>query len=115
MGLVPVKTTTSTGVVVFQSVTEVAQGGFSLDSTGLTLGNTLAAGTAIVINEATRKATIADEDTDTPTGLLQDDVIIAANAEVAIVTAGTVYARRIPAITSALKAKLPKITFSQSF
>lgn len=118
MGLTPIKTTVSAGVPVFQSVVEVAQGGFSLDATGLTAGATLAAGTAIIVDEATRKATVVDADTDNPMGLLQEDVVIAANAEVSIVTAGTVYARRVahaPSKTAGIIAKLPKITFSQSF
>jgi hypothetical protein len=111
-------TAADSGKVVFQKIVEVAQGGFALDATGLTLGATLAAGTAIIIDEATRKATVVDADTDNPTGLLKNDVVIEADAPVAIVTGGTVYARRIthaPSKTAAIVAKLPKITFSQSF
>lgn len=117
MGLQPVKTTVNTGNVVFQRITEMAQGGFSLDATGLTAGDTLPAGSAIIIDAATRKATVVDADADTPHGLLYEDVVIADNAEISVVTAGTVYARRIPAAakTAAIIAKLPKITYSQSF
>lgn len=117
MGLQTVKTTINTGATVFAKIDATALGGFSLDATGLTLGDTLPAGTAIIANEATRVATVVDADGDTPLGLLKNDVVIAAGAEIAVVTSGVVYARRIPAAakTAAIKAKLPKITFSESF
>lgn len=118
MGLEPVKTTVNTGVVVFQRVDTMLQGGASLDATGLTAGDTLAAGTAIIVDEATRKATVVDADGDSPTGLLYTDVVIADDAEVAVVLEGVVYARRIShaaSKTTAIKAKMPRITFSQSF
>jgi aspartate oxidase len=118
MGLIPVKTTASNGVVVFQRIDTVLQGGASLDATGLTAGDTLAAGTAIIVDEATRKATVVDADTDTPTGLLASDVTIADDAEVVVVLEGVVYKRRIShaaSKTSAIIAKLPRITFSNSF
>ncbi|MDO6389004.1 hypothetical protein Q4E40_02610 [Pontibacter sp. BT731] len=118
MGLAPIKTSVSAGVPVYQKVAEVLQGGASLDATGLTAGSVLAAGTAIIVDEATRKATVVDADTDVPTGLLYEDVVVEANAQVSVVLAGTVYARRIshaPSKTAAIIAKLPKITFSQSF
>jgi hypothetical protein len=118
MGLSTVKTTVNTGAVVFQRVDTMLQGGASLDATGLTVGNTLAAGTAIIVDEATRKATVVDADTDAPTGLLYNDVVIAADAEIAVVIEGVVYERRIShaaSKTAAIKAKMPRITFSNSF
>ncbi|OLY92502.1 hypothetical protein SAMN05444008_102378 [Cnuella takakiae] len=115
MGLQPVKTTFSSGVPVWQKVDQTAQGGFVLDTTGLTLGNTIAAGTAIVIDEATRKAKPTTADTDTPAGLLYEDVKIEVGATLDVVIAGTIYARRGPAVSAALKAKMPRITFSNSF
>lgn len=118
MGLTPVKTAASNGVVVFQRVDTMLQGGASLDATGLTAGNTLAAGTAIIVNEATRKATVVSADSDTPTGLLKDDVVIADNAEIAVVLEGVVYTRRVShaaSKTAAIIAKMPRITFSNSF
>jgi hypothetical protein len=58
MGLQPVKTTVSSGVPVWQKVLEVAQGGFILDNSVLTDGDTVKAGTPIGINESTRKAKV---------------------------------------------------------
>lgn len=105
----------STGVPVFQTVHETAQGGFTLDTTGLTIGNTLAAGTPMIINEATRLAKPATLDTDAPNGLLYQDTEIQVGAELSVVIRGTVYNRRTPAISATLKDKLPLIVFSQSF
>lgn len=50
------KTLTATGVPVFQQVLEVAQGGFTLDTEGLTEGAVIVAGTPMTFDEATRKA-----------------------------------------------------------
>jgi len=118
MGLTPVKTTASNGTVVFQRVDTVLQGGASLDATGLTAGATLAAGTAIIVDESTRKATVVDADADTPTGLLMNDIVIADDAEVVVVLEGVVYKRRVShaaSKTAAIIAKLPRITYSNSF
>lgn len=105
----------TSGVPAFQTVLDVAQGGFTLDTTGLTAGTTLAAGRAMIVNEATRIATPTTADANTPTGLLYEDVVVGPNTTVTVVTAGTVYNRRIPVLSAALKAKLPRITFSESF
>ena len=56
--LQPTKTATTGGIPVFQKVIETAQGGFSLDMTNLTEGETIPAGSLVVFNEATRKAVI---------------------------------------------------------
>jgi hypothetical protein len=50
------KTLTATGIPVFQKVLEVAQGGFTLDTSGLTAGAVIVAGTPMTFNEATRLA-----------------------------------------------------------
>lgn len=50
------KTTVSTGLAVFQDVEWNAQGGFTLDNTGLTAGALLPAGTPIGFDESTRLA-----------------------------------------------------------
>lgn len=118
MGLAPTKTSASSATVVFHRIDTTLPGGASLDATGLTAGDTLAAGTAIIVDEATRKATVVDADADTPTGLLKDDVVIADDAEIAVVLEGVVYTRRIShaaSKTTAIKAKMPRITFSNSF
>lgn len=112
--LQPVKTTYSYGVEIWQTVLETAQGGFSLDPTGLTLGDTIPAGTPIVFDEATRKAKIGG-DTDAVKGLLYEDVTVAQDAPITVVIRGTVYARRIPAVSNTIKAKIPNIIFSQSY
>jgi hypothetical protein len=46
------------GVVIWQKVIETAQGGFALDVTGLTLGDTLKGGTLISFDESTRIAKV---------------------------------------------------------
>lgn len=108
-------------IPVFQKVLETARGGFTLDATGLTVGQTIPAGTPMVFDEATRKAkkaaltgTAPDQASDAK-GLLYTDVKIEANAPIDIVLRGTVYARRVtPAINAAHKKALPLIIFSES-
>lgn len=56
IGLVRTKTTIE--VPVFQKEIEVAQGGFSLDQTGLAAGDTIPAGTVLNFDEATRVAKV---------------------------------------------------------
>jgi hypothetical protein len=107
------KTTLTRGIPIWQSVRmlETAQGGFTLDTTGLTLGDVIPAGTCMNYNEATRLAVI---DTSTPKGLLYEDVTVQVGATLSIVTKGTVYKRRIP-VVSGIAALLPRILFSESF
>lgn len=55
-----VKETVSDGIAVFQKVIETAQGGFTLETSDLTVGNTLKAGTIIgatAANETARRVT----------------------------------------------------------
>lgn len=194
MGMNITKKVTSNGVVIFQKVLETARGGFALDVTGLTIGDTLKGGSLISYDESTRIAKViksavvqanaannavnirvtkghflkvgdnlartlggaayaisaintTDPDYDqvmvattlgvaltagdvlfvstasgasaaaalTPSGLLYEDTEIQSHSDISVVVCGTVYARRIPGITSELKAKLPLIIFSQSF
>ncbi len=183
------------GVPVFQQNYENAQGGFTLDTTGLTTGAVVPAGTVMGIDEATRKAKVlkvatlhanaADDavvyqvkkghllivgdylaavvggkayaiteidttnaDYDVLTvgttlavaltagdalfessatgaaaaayatvakGLLFQDTKVGVNEPLAVTIRGTVYERRIPVVTAAIKALLPNIIFSQSF
>jgi hypothetical protein len=56
MSLQPQKTVINTGVPVFQHVDRTAQGGFVLDTTGLTVGGTIPAGQPMTFDESTRKA-----------------------------------------------------------
>jgi hypothetical protein len=58
MSLQPVKTIISTGIPVFQNQDELrlVQGGFTLDTNGLILNNSIAAGHAMTYDELTRKA-----------------------------------------------------------
>lgn len=55
----PTKETASYGVPIFQTVLETAQGGFTLDDSGVTAGATVKAGTVISYDETTRKAKVA--------------------------------------------------------
>lgn len=96
---------------VWINVLETAVGGFTLDTTGLTAGQDLVAGTAMAFDEATR---MAKPDQTAPNGLLYEDVKIDDATHVDVVVRGTVYENRIPAISAALKALMPNIIFSKS-
>lgn len=119
--LEPTSKTGSRTIPIFQKILETARGGFTLDATGLTVGETISAGTPMVFDEATRKAKKAiltgvdpDKVSDAK-GLLKNDVIIEANAPVDVVLRGTVYARRVtPAIVATHRKALPLIIFSES-
>lgn len=58
MGLQPVKTSSGVGIPVIQTRLELAQGGFVLDHSTLTLADTVKAGQPLGYNEATRKAQV---------------------------------------------------------
>lgn len=58
MGLHLKTDSAKSGKVIFQKVLETARGGFTLDTSGLSDGATIPAGTPIEFNEATRKAKI---------------------------------------------------------
>lgn len=77
-----------------------------------TLGVALTAGDVLFVSTASGASAAA---TLTPSGLLYEDTEIQSHSDISVVVRGTVYARRIPGITSELKAKLPLIIFSQSF
>lgn len=119
--LEPTSTSGSRTIPVFQKVLETARGGFTLDATGLTAGQTIPAGTPIAFDEATRKAkkatltgTAPNQTTDAK-GLLYTDVVIEANAPIDVVLRGTVYARRVTAgIDPVHRKALPLIIFSES-
>lgn len=124
--LQPVKTQGTGSMPIFQTVLENAQGGFSLDSDGLTAGAIIPAGTPMTFDESTRKAKKATitagtgdpvgPDTSDAKGLLYDDVVIQDSAPLSVVLRGTVYDRRVtPAIDAVHKAALPLIVFSESF
>ena len=100
---------------IFQKVLETARGGFALDVTGLTAGDTIPAGTVIAFDEATRKAKLANEDGSDAKGLLYEDVKVVKGIPVDVVTRGTVYENRIPEVSDEIKAALPLIIFSKSF
>lgn len=52
------KIATIAGIPVFQKIIELVTGGFQLDKTGLTDGETIVAGTLMVYDEGTRKAKV---------------------------------------------------------
>lgn len=78
---------------------------------GTTLAGTPAAGAALFQSTATGASAATAE----PNGLLYEDTDVSSHADVAIVSRGTVYARRIPGVPVTLRAKLPLIIFSESF
>lgn len=97
MGLQPTKITSTGGIPVWQKVDETAQGGFTLDTTGLTAGDKINAGTPFTYNEATRKAKPAavNDGASDAKGALWQDTIVANGVSVDVVLRGTVYERRI--------------------
>ncbi|MCJ8153241.1 hypothetical protein MKJ01_05630 [Chryseobacterium sp. SSA4.19] len=119
--LEPTSIAGSRTIPVFQKVLETARGGFTLDATGLTIGDIIPAGTPITFDETTRKAkkaaltgTAPDQVSDAK-GLLYTDVKIEANAPVDVVLRGTVYARRVtPSINATHRKAMPLIIFSES-
>lgn len=121
MGLQLVKEVASVGTSVWQTVYETAQGGFTLDITGLTVGNTIKAGIPFTFDEETRKAKPATitNTVSNAKGVLYKDVVIAAGASVDVVLIGTIYERRINDDKSAIAAEHKdalkgSIIFSQS-
>lgn len=82
-----------------------------------TAGNVIPAGTPVYVAKMGGEATIIDGSSQTApetgvTGLLLEDVTIGnAGATGTIVTKGQVLADRIPALSAAIKALLPSITF----
>ena len=59
MGLNPIKTQTAGGIPVFAQIFEVAQGGFTLDVTGLTTDDVINAGTPFAADDVTRVAKLS--------------------------------------------------------
>lgn len=105
------RTTVGGEIPVWIAVTLTALGGFKLDLTGLTAGQTLKAGTAVTFDEATR---LVKADAVTPKGLVYADTLIEEGTSVDVVLQGYVYENRIPAIADPIKAKIPGIIFSKS-
>lgn len=89
-------------------------GGFALDTTGLTKGNVLKAGSLISYDEATRKAK-KGVDTDTYLALTKNEIVIDDDAPVTAVVGGIVYENRIDVVSATAKSKMPNIIFSKSF
>ena len=58
MGLQPIKTSTSNGIPVFEEVFELIKGGGLIDATGLVADSSIAAGTPIKFDYATRSGAV---------------------------------------------------------
>jgi hypothetical protein len=119
--------TVNNGIPVWQTIREVAQGGFTLDrDNNVTAGKTIPAGTPVTYNEATRLAFADNSVINTNVkGLLQFDVVMPdtdePEASISVVLEGVIYERRIldtegdvATIASNIKTALPNIIFSQS-
>lgn len=113
--LEPKKVSESRSIPVWAKVLETAKGGFSLNKTGLTVGDILPAGTPIAFDETTRIAKKAKADGTDVNGLLYADVVIEDKAPLSVVIRGTVYEKRVEGITPQIKEKLRNIIFSQSY
>ena len=100
----------NSGAGTAQAITEIdtSNANYDLVKVGTTLGVAVTAGDAIFVGDIGATA---------PKGLLYASVEIGANglAEVTVVLRGTVYARRIPPVPTAVRAKLPLIIFSESY
>jgi len=80
---------------------------------GTTLGVALTAGTGLFQSATTGASNSAF--ITTPRGVLYEDTMVEANADLAVVIRGTLFARRAPVATDEIKAALPLIVFSQSY
>lgn len=115
----------SPSIPIFQKVLETVRGGLTLDTSGLTAGDKIVAGTPMTYDEATRLAKPATYSAGPPEesdakGLLYEDITVpdAANQVqyADIVVRGTVYKNRIPSDNIDVHAAgIPLIIFSESF
>jgi len=82
----------------------------------LTLGTTLGVDVTVgtVLTQSTESGETA-ADFLTCHGLTYEDYIVNGNTLIAVVRRGTVYARRIPPISSDMKEQVPTIIFSESY
>lgn len=90
------------------TVIDTSNEAYDLLTVGTTLGVTVAVGADIFVDDIGYTA---------PKGLLYAPVLVGANgiADITVVVRGTVYARRIPPVSVASRAKMPLIIFSESF
>jgi hypothetical protein len=80
---------------------------------GTTLGVALTAGTGLFQSAAAGGSAAAY--IVTPKGLLYEDLSPSTDKTVSVVIRGTVYARRIPTVPTAIRALMPLIIFSESY
>lgn len=107
---VKVGSSIKSGASAAKAVTEIdtTNANYDVIKVGTTLGVAVAIGDAIFIDDSGYSGV---------KGLLYADVEIDSNgiASAAVLISGTVYDRRISPIPSTIKAKMPLITFSQSY
>jgi hypothetical protein len=82
----------------------------------LTVSTTLGVALSVddVLFQSSAEGASAAAYNDTTNALLKSDVEVAADAPIAAVVDGTIYARRAPYLNATMKALLPKIIFSNS-
>jgi hypothetical protein len=95
------------------TIIDQSNAAFDTLTIGTTLGVTLNAGDVLFQSSATGAS--AAVYSKSARGLLYADTDVATGADVAVVIRATVYQRRIAGITTAIKALVPNIFFSQSF
>jgi hypothetical protein len=86
---------------------------YDLITVGTTLGITFSAGD--VLFQSSGNGATAAAYSVSARGLVYQDVDVVTGADVSVTIKGTVYERRMPGVTAAIKALLTNIFFSQSF
>ena len=95
------------------TVIDTSNAGYDVLTVGTTLAVALTAGDGLFVSSATGAtaavyATVAK-------GLVYQETKVGVNESVDVAIRATVYERRIPAVTAAIKALLPTIIFSISY
>lgn len=121
MGFNLTESSDPSAIPIFQKVIGTVRGGLTLDTSALSVGDVIKAGTPMTYDETTRLATVAvDSAGSDAKGLLYEEATAPATDDqveaVDVVIRGTVYKNRIPtADLAAHMAVLPLIIFSESY
>jgi len=96
------------------TVIDTSNAAYDSLTVGTTLGDALTADTSILFQSSATGAAAAAYSV-TAKGLLYEDTDVADGVSVSVVIRGTVYERRVPAATAAVKTALPHIIYSLSY
>lgn len=94
------------------TVIDTSQADYDTITVGTTLGVALSAGDILFESTSTGASAAVWS---RPLGLTYEDYTFESDLDIAVVIRGTIYARRSPAVPSAIKTLIPNIIFSQSY